>query len=508
VNSVNEKKSILWIFGVFLIAGFFATNYTLNHFYVNGGYMLDSGWFAFLSAHSNNWPIENPPSIGGTYFSTHFSPAFYIFTALHSLLSVAGISLSDVSWFSITQGFWLALSASSIFSLLSYKSKPVIAINTFIAAASIAIAFNGVFLASIGFPHFEIAIPSLLAAFFASHIYGHTKTAIFCLCLGLLIREDAGLHYFGLFFLLAGYLSIANGRPISKDTRFYSLLAAICFAYSLLAIYIQKTYFNVGDNALTRVYLGDPAFAHISLDFLQDRLAFFAKNRLYILAPIILAIYFSVRKKSWGLLVGVGAILPWVIFNLLAASFQAGTLTSYYSFPVAIALFWPAIAYSLFSQQNRGCLMKFRITTKDISVIALSSIFFYAGSYGNHDRYPWNNFGPKWIGHINSTHRSLDDFIKSNRDLKLIFDDSAASLLSSSATPLQWKYQMSFSNDEIKTSDAVLFQSGTWLTMRAKELADTAGFRYLCHLPNTNFVVLSRLDKIKACKAGESPRRS
>lgn len=163
---MSRAKSILWNLGVFLIAGFFATNYTLNHFYVNGGYMLDSGWFAFLSAHSTNWPISNPPSIGGTYFSTHFSPAFYIFTALHTLLSAAGISVPDVSWFSITQGFWLALTASSIFTLLSRNSKQSTASNVFIAAASIVVAFNGVFLASIGFPHFEIAIPALLVAFF------------------------------------------------------------------------------------------------------------------------------------------------------------------------------------------------------------------------------------------------------------------------------------------------------------------------------------------------------
>ena len=488
---MSRKKSILWIFGVFLIAGFFATNYTLNHFYVNGGYMLDSGWFAYLSAHSTNWPVSNPPSIGGTYFSTHFSPAFYIFTALHTLLSAVGISVSDVSWFSITQGFWLALTASSIFLLLSCNSKPTTASNAFIASISIVVAFNGVFLASIGFPHFEIAIPALLVAFFASHINGHTKTAIVFLCLGLLMREDAGLHYFGLFFLLAGYLYFAKGRPISKYIRFYSLLAVSCFAYSLLAISIQKIYFNVGDNALARVYLGNPAFAHISLNFLQERLDFFARNRLYILAPIILALFLSIYKKSWGLLVGVGAVLPWIIFSLLAISFQAGTLTSYYSFPVAIALFWPAIAYALFSQQNRDGLIKFRISTKDISVIALSSLVFYAGSYGNHDHSPWKNFLPKWIGQINSTHRSLDDFIQANGDLKLFFDDSVASLLNSSATPLQWKYQLAFSNDDIKASDAVLFQPGAWLTGRVKEVASTAGLRYLCHLPNTKFAVLS-----------------
>ena len=89
------------------------------------------------------------------------------------------------------------------------------------------------------------------------------------------MREDAGLHYFGLFFLLVGYLYFAKGQLISKEIRFYSFLAVSCFVYSLLAIAIQKTYFNVGDNALARVYLGEPTFAHISLSFLHERLVFF-----------------------------------------------------------------------------------------------------------------------------------------------------------------------------------------------------------------------------------------
>ncbi len=501
---MTRTKSIFWLFGIFIIAGFFTTNYTLNHFYVNGGYMLDSGWFAYLSANSTNWPISNPPSIGGTYFSTHFSPAFYIFTALHALLSAAGISVSDVSWFSITQGFWLALTASSVFALLATNSKPTTASYAFIAATSVTIAFNGVFLASIGFPHFEIAIPALLVAFFAFNINGYPKTAAAFLCLGTLMREDAGLHYFGLFFLLAAYLYISKGRVISKEVRFYSFLSVGCFTYSLLAICIQKIYFNVDDNALVRVYIGDPAFAHVSLNFLQERLGFFTRNRLYIIVPMILLSFLSIYKKSWGGLIGVGAVLPWIIFSLLAISFQAGTLTSYYSFPVATALLWPAIAYGLFSRQHQGSLIKFCISTKDILMIALSSLLFYAVSYGNHDRFPWKNFWPKWIGQIDSARISLDDFAQANGSSKLIFDDSVASLLNSTATPLQWKYQMAFSNDDLKTYDAIVFQPGAWLTGRAKEVASIAGFRNLCRLPNTHFVVLSRIPNIKNCEAAEA----
>jgi len=98
----------------------------------------------------------------------------------------------------------------------------------------------------------------------------------------------------------------------------------------------------------------------------------------------------------------------------------------------------------------------------------------------------------------------LNNFVTANGELKLIFDDSVASLLNSTATPLQWKYQLAFSNDDIKTADAVLFQPGAWLTGRVKEVAGAAGFRYLCHLPNTHFVVLSRSTNLKNCQTPEA----
>jgi hypothetical protein len=501
---MNKLKSISWAVGVFFLAGFFATNYTLNHFYVNGGYMLDSGWFAYLSANSVNWPASNPPSIGGTYFSTHFSPAFYIYTAIYKLLSNIGFIKIDIIWFSITQGIWFALAAASTFVLLTNNSKPSAAKRFWIFTASLTVVFNGVFLASIGFPHFEIAIPALLVTFFAFHIKGYTKTAILFLCLGLLMREDAGLHYFGLFFLLASYFFFFSKKTGVKEIKFYSRLAISCFVYSLLAIAIQKIYFSTGDNALARVYLGEPAFAHISEDFIKERLKFIADNRLYIFIPVFLTIIISIYKKSWGLLIGVGAVFPWIIFSLLGISFQAGTLTSYYAFPVAIAFFWPAIAYAIFLYPRENYAIRSgHISITDVSIIAFSSVLFYIGSAGNHDNSPWRSFWPEWFGKINSTHESLDEFIKSNRKIKFIMDDSVASLLSSTAKPSEWKYQLGFSKDEFNTADAILFQPGGWLTGTVKEMASNYGYRQLCHLPHTNFAVLSRLTSLSNC---ESPK--
>ena len=496
---MSKLQSTGWILGVFTIASFVVVNYTLNHFYVNGAYMMDSGHFAYLSAHAVAWPLSNPPAIGGTYFSIHFSPAFYIFTVVHRLLNALGLELYDVTWFSITQGLWLGITAASVFALLSQDKRSAAVQNGFNAAVSLVVTFNGVFLAALGFPHFEIAMPALLVAFFASHLRGHTKLAISFLCIGLLMREDAGLHYFGLFFLLAIYLYWAGGRLISADVRFYAILAVSCLAYSALAIIWQRTGFEVSDDSLSRVYLGDPALSHLSFKFLEDRLSFFAKERLYILAPVILALLLSVIRRNGMLLVGFGAVVPWVLFSLLAVSLQAGTLTSYYAFPVAIALCWPAVSYALGAAGNAVPSTATHITKTDVSLIALSSLLLFPGSSGHHDPSPWQDFGPKWLARNTAPQSALQDLIDANEDLDFFFDDAVASLLSSSATRSQWDYNLAFSPDEINAADAIVFQPNAWLADRVKEVAYAAEFAYLCQIPDTHFAVMSRLPRIAGC---------
>lgn len=49
-----------------------ATNAVLNHVFVAGGSMLDTGWFAHLVA-VQDWPPSNPPLIGGTSLATHLT---------------------------------------------------------------------------------------------------------------------------------------------------------------------------------------------------------------------------------------------------------------------------------------------------------------------------------------------------------------------------------------------------------------------------------------------------
>ena len=501
--ALDSRGRIVGALAIFILAAAATVNFTLNHFYVNGGAMLDSGWFAYLSANVLEFPPPNPGFLGGTYFSTHLSPIFYLFSAGYHALDSLGLKMPNVVWFSLTQGIWPALASSSVFMLLS--RRPITSITGWIsiAAVSILLGFNGAILSSIGFPHFEMAIPALLLAFFSNYIGGKYKTAICLIFIGLLTREDAGLHYFGLFSVLAIFLAYYDGRASGKHARYFAALAAGCAVFSVSAVIFQKTFFSFDDNAMMRVYSGDPAFSHLTASFLIDRLSRVAVTRLYILAPLAVIVIYAVKTRCWILLVGVVAVLPWIIFNLLAISIHAGNLSVHYSFPIAIAIFWPAIIYGWAYSGELNHSFRSGFTLYGLFAIALSSVAFIWQIQGFNQSHSATDFFPKWIGNVESSHAGLHEFLRHNGDLNLAFDDATASLLNTEMSSSQWKFMLSFTDEELAKIDAVVYQPGAWLSARVQEVAEVTGLRYKCLLPNTRFVALSRLDGLKKCSAPE-----
>jgi hypothetical protein len=485
----------------FLIACLIATNYTLNHFYVRGGYMQDSGWFAYLMAHATTWPPQNPPAIGGQFFATHFSPGINLLGLSHSFLARLGLPLPETVWFSLTQGLWLGIIASASLSLLQ-AGQPIKTARQAITllGLSLAIALNGISMAILSYPHFELAIPALFLGFFALEREGHSRSALLVLFLGLLMREDAGFHYFG-FFSLTALAFLFHPSPMNKrrQAKFFGFLALLCLGYSLIAIAIQKGFFADGDNALARVYLGDPPWAHLDRAFLIERLHFFVRHRLYILGPLILLLGLSVFRRSFLLSIGVVAVLPWLSLNLTAIAALPGSLTSHYAFPLIMALFWPLIAHRL-SVDQQHAEQPFKGSLLDVSLVCLLSIGCYAAdSQGNADDAPWRHFGPEWLGRIEKSHTALKGFLTANSGKSFVVDDAVVAILSSEIRADGWAQLLGFSDGVLQGKDGILFKRGTWQEDLVRTLANRGGFSRPCYLELTEFAVLSRTVELNAC---------
>jgi len=89
------------------------------------------------------------------------------------------------------------------------------------------------------------------------------------------------ISLFWIIFLFAIYLYIVRDNSISKQVKFYLFLSVGCICYSLLSMLVKKKYFDTDHDMLAHVYFGSPPYAHVSWNFILERLDFFIRNRLY-----------------------------------------------------------------------------------------------------------------------------------------------------------------------------------------------------------------------------------
>ena len=306
----------------------------LYHFYVKGSFFLDSGLFAFLISQTD-LRLPTPPVFGGgSYFGVHFTPIFVVLSLIRRLLPVA-----DAQFFAGIIGFCHALPGLAVFWLLYSEFALRTPIGVAIAAiVGIAFSFNGLALAVIRYPHFEILIAGAMMLFIVALIRQRMVLAALCLAVALATREDAGFHVFAVLFLVIvlNRWYGAGWRAQKTEIAF----ATIALAYSLAVVGVQHAMVP-GQSAFARVYLGDPAFGKLSLEMVSERLVGYVAYRTYIVLPAIIAVFWAVRVRNPYIALGYIAFLPWTIVHLIAASDIAGTLSSYYAFPFLVASFWP-----------------------------------------------------------------------------------------------------------------------------------------------------------------------
>src|SRR5262249_24224305 len=150
---------------------------------------------------------------------------------------------------------------------------------------------------------------------------------------------DAGFH---LFALLSVFLVLDLWRRVRRPTMTATLVfAAVALLYSAAALAAQSVLFPVHGSSFARVYVGDPAFADITLQTVVIRGASYVVYRTYVVLPAVIALGWAVLARNPYIIAGYVAMIPWTLLHLVAASSLAYTLSSYYAFPFMIASFWP-----------------------------------------------------------------------------------------------------------------------------------------------------------------------
>lgn len=344
VNAVQWVRSrrlraaqLIWLLCLASSVAFVGFN-LINHFFVEGPYLQDTGWYSGLF---NSWSINllNPTAIDGvppkSYYSTHISPAFQLIGLVTHTLKLPTVVIGFI-WFliiylvSLASVYWLALRGGSNQAL------------TWISAGIFSAAFvlSSHFQNQINYPHPEILIlPLSIGLFWA--IQQNITWLLAAFIAGLVaLREDMGLHLFGFTSLLTIYFLIKTDGRWSAFLRISFLL----FCLSAVEITIQKFFFP-SDNALQRIYTGVPPFSHVNASFISDRIRSFWLARFDIILGFSFCVAAAVYRRNLLYLVGIVAPLPWIILNILAFSSNPSTLSLYYGFPILLTLVWPLIVF-------------------------------------------------------------------------------------------------------------------------------------------------------------------
>lgn len=419
INWIQRHHFIIILLLVTFVVFQGHANYVLNHFYTHGAFLYDSGWLADL-VYQPDLLLTNPTVLGDFYsdksfFTIHLTPFFllagwlsHFFSSRIEFYAVFQATIYALGFFAT--GLWMAKSYWQLGSIKATKKNLVLAI--LIWAIFILTPFNGIALAAASFPHYEFLITAFILLFLwqlhsllsdknrtrASLTIGH----ILCFITWLLlvgVREDGGFQLGGLLILLClvclgKKIKFAKWRLVAK----YAILSVIV---PVMLIIWQKSNFT-GDDALGRVYLGDPPFGHITLNLLVERFDYLFTYRLYIVVPWLLMAGICLWTLNPWLTVGLLAYTPWFIVSVLAISEPTARFHSYYGFPFYIMQVWPLVYFhfeNIFEKNNKIINNK----------IIITSLIITASSF---------------IGFIKSE-PVLFRFLIENASSKVIYDKSA-----------------------------------------------------------------------------------
>ena len=315
-----------------------------RHYYISGGYIMDTAWYAHLISNVS-YKLTNPSVISNgnpvSYYNTHISPGFFLYSLLSPFKNLS---------YPNQLGIFLGLFQSLTFPLLyfsikrSFKNVNKLSVYTF----SFIFTICSVPERLVSYPHPEIIIPILICFSLYFFTKREIKLSIITGLISCLFREDAGLHLALVYFVLIFYFYFFEKlRPEYKDKiSFYKKYSIISFitglSVALSSILVQKTFFNA-DSALTRIYLGEPPFSHITFNSLIERLGNFSSSYLWFIIPFLIYYLISIFSRNILFIIGFISCVPWFTLNFLALGGVASKFELYYGFPFLIAILFPFI---------------------------------------------------------------------------------------------------------------------------------------------------------------------
>ena len=475
---MRGNKTLLPLLLSFLIPFVVAVNFNLNLWYTFGTYLMDAGWNASLVTHCLPFQTQNPAVIDSqSYFRTHMMPILWLYSSLYRCMP----GISQPIYASVLMGFWSGMLGLAGF-LLAFRLT-----RRHVLACIVALlgALNGIALSVISFPHLEIAFAPLLLLFLGCLTQPRVPylPAVSVFVLLLSVREDAGLHTFGILFMMTLHALVIRSNTSAIK---YAIAGGAAFLCSAITITIQKTLFVAGDNALVRIYTGDPYYAHVTREFVETRLSYSLHNHAYIYLPWVILLSFGILRRHGLLVLGCLSVLPWFLFSFLAIAAPAGQLVAHYPFPLMIFLFWPSIAGYV-----RRPSKAHEFAFMQILACALSIVLF-SKTDAVFDKRMVSKFDFAYMQYIAGTEDAMR-WIETHSDQlgTFIVDDAAGSFLVNSIGRRNWRFAGKYKEREQANIDSIVYFRNSFLSEQYKTMAENPRFAYSYEFPESNVVLKS-----------------
>lgn len=306
-----------------LVAYYYYSNSIYLHF-SRGGYVLDSGWYAYLFA-SVDPMLKNPQVIADcSFYNFHISPYFFLWGSLFT--GVFG--LTGIESFAIHNGVAAVLPIITLMILSCHLKMSFIQRIFVVVATFVFVLCSEYMMRAIGYPHFEILFVGYLGLLYVALLTDKKYLSLALTLVLITFREDGGLY--AAYTILCAFLS--GYRPIKLNSQEVKLfcLGIIGSIVPLLIKFIYFTRFNV-----FKANFSGNKFDHLSWSFFTDRLShllFIDTAFTFLLISICLLAIF----RRWQYLLPLVLLQPLILLYLIAKRDTLGHFELYYGIPFAV----------------------------------------------------------------------------------------------------------------------------------------------------------------------------
>jgi len=296
----RRAKRIDALFVIILIGGVYTLfkDLILTHFYVNGGYLLDSGWMASLMWRAGLVP-QNPITTLPVYYQNFLQNHSLLLTPFFSELSYL-FPLPMAVWYATVYGAVHALTAIVAYIVFRHLLGPGTKAQIGAFFGAVVLILSAPIIENYTYPHIEFFLFPTASIFVLGLFFKRPWVIGLGLILTAAVREDCGFHMAAPFMLVLLFCTVFPrffGRMDRRSRNLYFSISVAGILLSLGSMFIPG-FFVHKETLFQDEYLGHPVYGHITPTFLLNQTFFFLTQKAFVWVPLLLLLIVGLIRRN------------------------------------------------------------------------------------------------------------------------------------------------------------------------------------------------------------------